>query len=52
MGTKKQAMGYRDFHYTGRHDCTKKVGPRGGLSVESGVNSALSYRHHGEKGTL
>ena len=35
MITKEQlaAMnGYGDIHYTGRHDCTRTIGPRGGVT--------------------
>jgi len=33
MVTKEQAMTERYFHYTGKHDCNKTVGPRGGVKV-------------------
>jgi hypothetical protein len=34
MVTKEQAMTERYFHYTGRHDCAKHVGPRGGVTYK------------------
>lgn len=36
MITKEQAMQCRygdEIHYTGNHDCTKTVGPRGGVTI-------------------
>ena len=36
MITKEQAIGFRygqELHYTGRADCNKVVGPRGGVKV-------------------
>ena len=35
MITKEQlfSTNERTFHYTGRHECTKTVGPRGGVKV-------------------
>jgi hypothetical protein len=36
MVTKEQAIAShhgQTFHYTGRHDCTRIVGPRGGVKV-------------------
>ena len=35
MVTKEQLIamhGYGKLHYTGRHDCTKHIGPRGGVT--------------------
>lgn len=32
MITKDQAMTANDFHYTGRYDCWRTVGPRGGIT--------------------
>ena len=34
MITKEQALTAREFHYTGKHDCSKVVGPRGGVTVK------------------
>jgi hypothetical protein len=33
MVTIDQAMTVNDFHYTGRHTCSKTVGPRGGVTT-------------------
>ena len=33
MVTKEQAQAANYFHYTGRHECTKTVGPRGGVTI-------------------
>jgi hypothetical protein len=33
MITKQQALTAREFHFTGMHDCIRKVGPRGGVTV-------------------
>lgn len=33
MVTKEQAQTARSFHYTGRKDCERTVGPRGGVTV-------------------
>ena len=33
MVTKAEALTASEFHYTGRHDCTRVVGPRGGVKV-------------------
>lgn len=32
MVTKEQALTANYFHYTGRHQCTRTVGPRGGIT--------------------
>jgi hypothetical protein len=34
MVTKEQAMRGHDFHYTGKHECSRTVGPRGGVTVK------------------
>ena len=37
MITKEQAMDLwhgKEIHYTGRHECTRIVGPRGGVTVK------------------
>jgi len=31
MITKRQAIDAQDFHYVGYHECTRTVGPRGGI---------------------
>jgi len=36
----------REFHYTGRHECTRTVGPRGGVTV-----NITSVRRSGETQT-
>lgn len=33
MVTKEQAITARHFHYIGKHDCSKTVGPRGGITT-------------------
>ena len=32
MVTKEQALTANHFHYTGRHECTRTMGPRGGVT--------------------
>ena len=34
MVTREQALVGRDFHFTGKHDCLKTVGPRGGETIK------------------
>ena len=32
MITKEHALTANTFHYTGRHDCVRTIGPRGGIT--------------------
>jgi hypothetical protein len=34
MVTKEQALTATYFHYTGKHACSKHVGPRGGVTIK------------------
>lgn len=33
MITREQALTAHHFHYTGKHDCKRTVGPRGGITT-------------------
>ena len=43
MITKTEALAANHFHYTGKHECTRIVGPRGGIKI-----SIVECRRNGQ----